>query len=155
MYRYYFFALRVFLSFVQINKGYNLSIYFRVVGFTLIFLGVVFCETSKETNLNIVSKEIEKELQTPEGQKYFDSASVYFAKRHLNTFQKCSDSIAKPDTATMEVFLMLNRRGGVKNLFLNPETNLGPCLIKEIQKDNFSPPPDHNYWLRFNLGKQK
>lgn len=101
--------------------------------------------------IHLAQQTVEQNLRTPLGQKYADSAESFYSKTDTTTVRSCLDSVPKPDTAKVEALVMLSRRGRVKNVVVNPKTNLSDCLARGLLEDYFPPPPGPNYWIRLGI----
>jgi|GEM_PF-5967706 len=90
-------------------------------------------------------------LGTDQGKKYADSVNVLVREKLSAPLKACRDSIAGEKKSGFAVFLMFNRRGGVKDLALHPQTKAGECLAASVRQEGFPEPPGGNYWVKAEI----
>ncbi len=100
-------------------------------------------------------------MKTGTGKRYADSAAAVGKGFLEEALKICRDSAAgKPatppsdrkDTTSVDVYMMLNRRGGVKNLVVNPPQAISDCLARKSAAGLALPaPPGPNHWIRVRV----
>lgn len=95
------------------------------------------------------------------GKRYADSAAAVGKGFLEEAIRSCRDSAAgKPatpspdrkDTASVDVYMMLSRRGGIKSLVVNPSLPIGDCLARKAAVGLALPaPPGPNHWIRVRV----
>lgn len=99
-------------------------------------------------------------IKTEAGRKYADTASSVAAEPLAAAVAACRDSLVgksgklsgTPDSGAVEIYLMLNRQGRLKDLVANPQSDVGDCLTRKARVGLALPfPPGGNYWIRVRL----
>jgi hypothetical protein len=98
---------------------------------------------------------VAQNLKTEDGRKYADSAAASGAKMLGISVRACQDSLypgatgAKADSAGLDVYAMLSRRGMPKALLVRPHGKMEECLIAHLSVSlSFPNPPGPNYWIK-------
>lgn len=99
--------------------------------------------------------------KTEHGKRYADSASAAGMGPLAAALKACRDSVVgqsstpKPgarDTSSVDVYLMLSRRGSVKTLLVSPPRPGDDCLARKAAVGLALPsPPGPNYWIRVRV----
>lgn len=100
-------------------------------------------------------------LKTEAGRKYADSAEAAAAAPLAAAVQACRDSLgggqgkkaqASSEKTAMDVYFLLNRRGGAKAVLARPQSDVGDCLARRSPAALVLPaPPDANYWIKVRV----
>lgn len=129
---------------------------------TFLTLGILASIAVADTpdHLQLADAAVTENLKTEAGRKYADTASSVAAKPLAAAMMACKDSLAgesgklsgAPDTGAIEIYLMLNRRGRLKDLVASPQSNVGDCLARKARGNLALPfPPGANYWIRVRV----
>ncbi|MBX2882804.1 MAG: hypothetical protein KTR32_22835 [Granulosicoccus sp.] len=77
----------------------------------------------------------------------------YFNETYLPVLDKCFESFDEPDDAKFELVLNLQASGQMDKVYRNLETNIGLCLITELEKAKFPSPPTAPYYYHILMDK--
>ena len=105
---------------------------------------------------------VARNLGTEGGRRYRDSAASAAAGPLAAAWRACSDSLsaggggAKGDTAGLDVYVLLNRRGLAKGVLVKPPGKMAECLSGRLGPVlAFPNPPGPNYWIRLRATARK
>lgn len=97
-------------------------------------------------------------LKTEEGRKFADSAATAANGPLASAWQACRDSLypsggAKPESASLQVYALLNRRGMTKALLVRPAGKMEACMVPRLGAAlAFPSPPGPNWWVKLGVG---
>lgn len=97
---------------------------------------------------------VAQNLKSEAGKKFSDSAAASAAAPLGAALRACRDSLstgpagAKPGTAGMDIYVMLNRRGMAKALLARPQGKMEGCMIGRLGGLAFPSPPGPNHWIK-------
>lgn len=98
-----------------------------------------------------IESAVATNLEDAPGRLYADSAAEAFRKATSAAVRSCRDSAAAGEALDMEIYLMLSRRGAVKELVVRPGRVAGECLVRKTRETLFPSPPGPNYWIRIRI----
>jgi hypothetical protein len=64
----------------------------------------------------------------------------YFGNKYSKVLQGCFKSVKVPDDSKFDLVIALGSTGSVEKVYRDRETNIGLCVIKELEKDKFPSP---------------
>lgn len=64
----------------------------------------------------------------------------YFGNKYSKVLQGCFKSVKVPDDSEFDLVIALSSTGSVEKVYRDRETNIGLCVIKELEKDKFPSP---------------
>ena len=95
------------------------------------------------------------DLATPEGHAYDRVLSAFLREQNGAVLTACFKSTPAPDKGPFELVFQVERRGGVVDAIVWPETNIGVCLKDGLKAKTFPAPPRDSYWAhqRMSFGR--
>jgi hypothetical protein len=112
-------------------------------------------QTATEVRFSEALARAKADLSTPEGHDYDRVLSAFLREQNAAVLTACFKSIQTPDKSPVELVFLLDRRGGVLDALVWPETNIGSCLKDGLKAKTFPAPPRDSYWAhqRMSFGR--
>ena len=93
---------------------------------------------------------VDRNLATAEGKAYDQKIGAEFLEKETVLLTQCKKrETRKPESFWM--LLKLDSRGAVRELLLQPSTEMGRCATPDLLKARFAPPPHGDYWVGIYL----
>jgi hypothetical protein len=95
----------------------------------------------------------EANLHTAEGRNY----NVAFADKIHSWMQPCVEALAGSDPGKFELLIKVSKEGSIEDITGGGLSPVMPCLggklneFRQAKQAIFSPPPQPDYWVRFDL----
>lgn len=75
----------------------------------------------------------------------------YFGEKYSKVLQGCFKSVSGPDDSKFEMVIALSSTGSVDKVYRNHETNIGLCMIDELEKDKFPSPVKSPFYIHIAM----
>src|SRR5690606_39795397 len=75
----------------------------------------------------------------------------YFGEKYSKVLQGCLKSVSGPDDSKFEMVIALSSTGSVDKVYRNRETNIGLCMIDELEKDKFPSPVKSPFYIHIAM----
>ena len=75
----------------------------------------------------------------------------YFGEKYSKVLQGCFKSISRPDDSKFEMVIALGPTGRVEKVYRDRETNIGQCMIGELEKDKFPSPIKSPFYVHIAM----
>jgi len=75
----------------------------------------------------------------------------YFGKKYSTILKYCFIDVKNPDASSFELVVALDESGDVKSVFKDIETNIGKCMLKELETDKFPKPMTSPYYIHLGM----
>lgn len=75
----------------------------------------------------------------------------YLAEKYSKVLQGCFKSVSGPDDSKFEMVIVLGSMGSVDKVYRNRETNIGLCMIDELENDKFPRPVKSPFYIHIAM----
>lgn len=75
----------------------------------------------------------------------------YFSERYSKVLHGCFKSVSGPDDSKFEMVIVLGSMGSVDKVYRDRETNIGLCMIDELEKDKFPSPIKSPFYVHIAM----
>ena len=75
----------------------------------------------------------------------------YFGDKYSKVLQGCFKSVKAPDDSSFDLIIALGSTGSVDKVYRDRETNIGLCMIRELEKDKFPSPIKSPFYVHISM----